>query len=138
MQMKNTSQLTELVYQHTNDITDLARHLNELDANLKTLTRNQAKLEQLIEAQIKTNFDIAYIKEHLQATSKNITIINAALKNIETNLLRKEAESLTKLTLFGHIKKFIPALIGLCVVMFVLGVALNDIHFIKPVLGLLS
>jgi plasmid maintenance system antidote protein VapI len=83
----NEKQLTDVIHQHTNDITALNRKVNEINADLQIVLKDQSKLSQLVEAQIKTNYEISNIKDGLKSTNATIAVINSTLKNIETNLL---------------------------------------------------
>ena len=132
--MDNT-ELTNTVHQHTNEITMLTRKINEFDADLKIITRDQVKLSQVIESQIKTTFEIIHIKENIKETNANITLINTTLKNIETNLLKNDAEAKATSTLRNDLKKYLPALIVLCIAMFILGLVFDDMNIVKLIFG---
>lgn len=128
-------QLADIVYQNTNDITALTRKVNEIDTDLKIVMRDQSKLGQLIEAQIKTNFEISNIKDDLKSTNANIATITTTLKSIETNLLQKDAAETAKSTFRANLKKYLPALIILCAAMFIFGLILDDMNIIKLIFG---
>lgn len=128
-------QLADIVYQNTNDITALTRKVNEIDTDLKIVMRDQSKLGQLIEAQIKTNFEISNIKDDLKSTNANIATITTTLKSIETNLLQKDAAETAKSTFRADLKKYLPALIILCAAMFIFGLILDDMNIIKLIFG---
>lgn len=131
----NKKQLADVVYQHTDEITTLTRKVNELNTDLKIVMRDQSKLGQLIEAQIKTNFEISNIKDDLKSANTNIAIINTTLKSIETNLWQKDATETAKSTLYADLKKYLPALLVLCGAMFIFGLILDDMSIIKTIFG---
>lgn len=131
----NNHILSDLVNQHTDEITILTRKVNQIEADLKIVIRNQSKLSQLIESQIKTNFEITHIKDALKTTNTTITTINTTLKNIETNLLLKEATESAKSNIKADLKKYLPALLTLCAAMFIFGLIIDDMKVLHTIFG---
>lgn len=131
----NEKQLADTVFQHTNDITALTRKVNEIEADLQIVMRDQSKLGQLVEAQIKTNYEITNIKDDLKSTNANIATINTTLKSIETTLIQKDAAESAKSTFKADLKKYLPALLVLCAAMLILGLILDDMKVLHTIFG---
>lgn len=131
----NEKQITDTLFQHTQEITALTRKVNEIEADLQIVRRDQSKIGQLIEEQIKTNYEITHIKEDLKSTNSNIVVINQTLKNIESSLIRTDVSETIKKSFKEDLRKYLPLLLILCGAMFILGIVLDDTKIIHTIFG---